>query len=209
MIARETWTFCSRSKQFVLRPHKWLRTGAAACWLALAALLAAPAMAYAQFGPSGIVDAVQKDYVAELRQMIIGGASPNTRTADGKPVLVVAAELNRENCVLILLYSGARPNDRDRSTGESALTAAARKGYMGIVSALLQAGADPDQSGPDGETPLILATINNHADVVEALIKGKADVNLTGYTGRTPLAEAEERNARKIADLLRAAGGTL
>ena len=45
-------------------------------------------------------------------------------------------------------------------------------------------------------------------DIVQALLAAKADPNLTDYAGATAIRYAEESRQKRVADALRAAGGS-
>ena len=172
--------------------------------LFMVALLAA-FPAHAQLFGGGMKDAIKNDDAADVRNQLVSGKSATAKDAEGTPMLVYAASLDRVLIGRLLLQSGARMNDKD-ATGETALTMAIRKGNRDFAKMLLDQEADPNVAGPNGETPLMVAIVTGSSDLVQALVNAKADVDAGDYTGRTPLAEAERRGLRRIVDILRKAG---
>lgn len=188
---------------------QWPRTNLRLVVIGLMAFLALTAgPARAQFGSgSELISAVRENLLAEARQSLIKGQSANTRTGDGTPVLILAAQLQHRTMGHLLLQEGARVNDRDKQ-GETALTTVTRNNDGAFAELLLAFSADPNVPGARGETPLIIAVSRGATDIVRLLISNGADVNLGDYTGRTPLASAEQGGMRGIAQLLREAGAT-
>jgi ankyrin repeat protein len=85
------------------------------------------------------------------------GMSPNTKDAEGIPVLTFAIGKNRTDVALLLISAGADPKARveDRSN----LWIAALAGRSKIVEALLSAGALANEEVQGGHTVLLAATI--------------------------------------------------
>jgi len=191
------------------RAHRSSFARCLVAFIALFAVLLSGAPVQAQlFGSGGsIPQAIKDDDPAAVQQQLLDGKSATAKDAEGTPLLVLAASLDRVLIGRLLLQKGARMNDKD-PTGETALTMAIRKGAHDFAKMLLDYGADPNVPGPNGETPLMVAIVTGSSDVVQALVNAKADVDTGDYTGHTPLAEAERRGNRRIAEILRKAGAT-
>ncbi len=79
--------------------------------------------------------------VEAARQMLLGGANPNSSTG-GMPPLVGAVQADNPEMVKLLLEHGANPNSKN-SRGDSAVLIAktAQHPNKAIIDFLLQAGA--------------------------------------------------------------------
>ncbi|MFW6313493.1 MAG: ankyrin repeat domain-containing protein [Spirochaetota bacterium] len=103
------------------------------------------------------------------------GLSPDTRSAEGVPILVCAVRGRSVEIVQRLLGEGADPNATCGRDGASALCEAASMGLETIVGVLLANGADPNQETGNGQTALMLASSQGHREVVDHLLSAHAN----------------------------------
>ena len=115
-----------------------------------------------------------------IRVLVQHDAPVNKANQNGNTALHVAAEMNEEDNVAVLLDAGANPRavNRDGLTPlQHFVEAGADVGR--VVDLLLDAGADPNQKTPEGYTPLHRALKTGGRDgkfeVVKALLAGNAD----------------------------------
>lgn len=110
--------------------------------------------------------------------LVAAGADPETRDADGRTPLLLAANSPFPDAVRALLSADVDPNARDRNGWTPLLLAAARttasKEDAEVITALLAAGADPNVSDRRGKTPLDHAREDRHVDAIAALLAAGA-----------------------------------
>jgi ankyrin repeat protein len=100
---------------------------------------------------------------SELRVLLDGGLDPNTKTAAGVTLLMLAVADPEK--VKLLVERGADVNARAKG-GATALTAAAPlEGNTEAIRSLLAAGADANLMTPTGATPLSLAATGDRTAV--------------------------------------------
>jgi ankyrin repeat protein len=153
------------------------------------------------FGDLPIVEAIRDNSLEATKTAIIDGASVHSRSADGTPVVVLAAAARNLDIVKLLIENGARLDDRSKKDDASALTLAAANGDLEIVTHLLDHKADIDLPGALGETALIKATRGRHNSVVKLLIERGASVEETDASGTTAL-EIAQRGGWKDTEAL-------
>lgn len=132
--------------------------------------------------------------------------SPNDRSNQGIPALIVAVESRNLEALHLLADAGARIDNRARRTDRTALTVAAGMGEAAIVRELLARGADVDMTGSGSEVALLKAARNGHAEILEILIEAGADLTETDLAGDSALNIAERNRHRQAAQVLRDAG---
>lgn len=111
-------------------------------------------------------------------------------------MVLVAAELDKRDCVNVLLANGAdikseyvegkkrfsdnRNNNAIIESGKNLLHCAAQNGNITLAKKVLEAGIDVNKPTKLGNTPLWFAITNNQIDMAELLIKSgaKLDENL-------------------------------
>lgn len=152
------------------------------------------------------VQAIERRDAELLQRQLMQGADPNTKLANGTPLIVLAGRQGFLRAVDLLLEHRARVDEADRG-GNTALMWAAELGHVEIIERLLQAGAHINRPNRDGLTPLIRAVQQGQTRAVEVLLSRGADPNITDYTGRSPMLWAKESRSRAIERLLREAGG--
>lgn len=87
-----------------------------------------------------------------VRTLLRNGCDPNTRDAEGRPMLAVAAGKAKTRAMSELLQAGADPNATDLQ-GRTAMHHAALAGFVSPINVLLGAGADPLAKDHQGRTP--------------------------------------------------------
>ena len=150
---------------------------------------------------SDMVKGAKNNSVGIMERGFIEGNSPNSRSREGDPVLIIVAENGYELGVRYLISRGARVNDRGLNS-RTPLGVAAAAGHDAIIGHLLKAGADPDKTGLRREVPLIRAARNGHLEAVKVLIENGAYPDDTDLTGRTALDWAREQRHRRIVSYL-------
>ena len=142
-----------------------------------------------------------------LKQLILHGASPSVRAADGQTPLGVALSSGRRDLADWLDWRqwplpgrALRPSD---------LPQAAVVGDADAVRRLLDLGMPIDTADAQGCTALLRAAGGGHRATVELLLSRYADPKLAARTGATPLSAAVSMRQVEIVDRLLAAGATL
>ena len=142
-----------------------------------------------------------------LKQLILHGASPEVRAADGQTPLGVALSSGRRDLadwldwrIWPLPGRALRPSD---------LPSAAVVGDADAVRRLLDLGMPIDSTDAQGCTALLRASGGGHRAVIELLLTRGADPKLAARTGATPLSAAVSMRQVEIVDRLLAAGATL
>lgn len=142
-----------------------------------------------------------------LKQLILHGASPNVRAADGQTPLGVALSSGRRDLADWLDWRHwPLPA---RALRASDLPQAAISGDADAVRKLLDLGMPVDTVDVQGCTALLRAAGGGHRATVELLLARGADPKLAAKTGATALSAAVSMRQVEIVDRLLAAGATL
>jgi len=158
-----------------------------------------------EFPPSfgEFLQALWKEDLARVENMLKAGIDPNTQTSLGNRPLLIAAKKRNQGLVEILIANGAKVDASDRN-GLTALMAAASMGLAENVRALISAGANVNARDEKGATPLIWAAISGHPQVVEILLAHGADGKVKNKDGLTALRLSKRINASRKASLAEA-----
>jgi ankyrin repeat protein len=174
---------------------------------ALLSLLASPASAQSDaIMGTPFISAVNRGNAREVEEMITSGEPVNQRDTYGRSALMLTVLDDHCNVTILLLKYGARTEYRDEE-GKTALMWAAAHGNLICLRALLLAHADVNAADKEGITALMMAASAGVREAVQELVEAKANVNATDYTGLTVLGYAVHARQKRIADILRAAGG--
>jgi ankyrin repeat protein len=149
-----------------------------------------------------LLAAIEEGDLDVLQHALSQGASPDTRSLEGEPVLVVAVRRNQAGILERLLREGARADARDEIGRTAVMWAAATDRSELIVALLAQHRDRADDVGPSGRTALIIAAEAGNVGSVEALLRCGADPDIRDDAGRTALDHARERGHWGIARLL-------
>lgn len=145
---------------------------------------------------------VRKGDLAAVSRHLASGASPDSTSRSGWPVLVEAAFADRTEVVLRLLQARAKV-DQSNPNGFTALHEAAKRGNVKLASELLRQGARIDALTQDGWTALHWATYMGHAQVASFLLEhGGATADAVDKAGKSSLMHAVERGRTAVALLL-------
>jgi len=104
---------------------------------------------------SVLEEAIGREATDLVQALLLGGADPNDKTADGTPLIVFAAGVAESEEVRLLLEHGADPNAPDEH-GWTALHAAADYIDWDMAEELLEHGARTDALW-NGDSPIDLA----------------------------------------------------
>lgn len=130
--------------------------------------------------------------VDTVRELLKGGASPNSRDSKGLPALLHAVSSQHEEIVGLLLSCGADPRTRltDREAklcNAPVANLAASSGNVGILKRLLDSGANPNDADESGLTPLMLASCEGNVKALECLIESGSRLDQKDASGYTAL----------------------
>lgn len=138
------------------------------------------------FGATSLHDAVYRDDVPLVKQLLAQGADAAATNRYGIAPLLLACGNGDSEMVALLLAAGADPNASGPG-GETALMNAARTGKAQPVSFLLKAGADVNAKERHRQTATMWAAAEGHTEVVKMLIQAGADFKTPVDSGFTPL----------------------
>ncbi len=132
-------------------------------------------------------------------------AQANALSADGFPVVALAAFLGHLEIVQYLAAHGADVNAAaTNGSSYNALTGAVTSGHAPVVQWLLEHGADANYRYSAGYSPLLTAAANGRVDIAKLLLAHGADPHATTSDGKSPLSLANERNHPEVAALFQA-----
>ena len=150
-----------------------------------------------------MVAAIRAGELDRVKSLAADGASLNTVTEAGTPLMVAVAQ-QQDRIAWYLLSEGANP-DLSTGDGETALMVAAGQGSRRLVQLLLSAGARVNAADAAGSTPVIRAAQNGHLSVVKVLLAAGANVNVSQH-GRSLLMHIVDSGDMLTAEMLLAAG---
>ena len=147
--------------------------------------------------------------VERLRELL--GSDPaiakeraNSSSADGWPLLHLAAAFADEPTVRLLLDAGADVNQISgtpmRNQPLHAVLALSKD--AGVTRLLIERGADVNAAQTAGYRPLHRAAVTGREDLVRLLLEAGADTTAKCDRGKTPAEYAHERGHDALAELL-------
>ncbi|GJL69615.1 MAG: hypothetical protein NPIRA06_22500 [Nitrospirales bacterium] len=136
-----------------------------------------------------LFEAVGRNDVAMVRQLLNQGASIHAQDGKGQTALLVAVDRNHVESAKVLIEAGADVNAQDRQLDSPFLLAGAR-GYLEIVKLTLEAKPDFAIYNRFGGTALIPACERGHVETVRRLLQTDVDINHVNRLGWTALLEA-------------------
>lgn len=146
------------------------------------------------------------DHVDAVEELLAAGADKDPRDGNGMTPLLLAANMNCEKVVRLLVASGADREARENRQGLRPIHFAAMMGHDAVIVALLEAQADKNALDSEGSSPLHYAAGAGHAGAVKVLLDAGADSTVR-LRGQTPLDVAVCKGHGAAADLLRVRGG--
>lgn len=162
-----------------------------------------------KFGRMELSDALSLADESVLRTMIKSGKDLKTaKTANGTPLLVKAARMNKIEVAKTLLDAGVDINAGSQYFG-TPLAVAIEDSVMSILEMLIGRGADVNHPARHGEYPLHLAAESGNVAAAELLIAAGAKVNIeTDGSGKsTPMHAAASGGHAEVIKLLAKHGG--
>jgi ankyrin repeat protein len=127
--------------------------------------------------------------LAEVKNLLRGGANVNARGSFGHTALMGAAVRGHTDTVRLLVKRGADVNAKG-GTGRTALIEAAAEGYTNTVRVLLENGAEVNAKDNDGWSALFWAAFSGRTETVRALLEKGAEVNTKNNFEDSPLIQA-------------------
>jgi ankyrin repeat protein len=123
------------------------------------------------------------------------------RTYANEPALLMAARLQYEGILRLLIQGGVRASCTSID-GETALHVAAEEGHIEILRTLLGRGAPLELKDRSGLTPLVRAARSGVKSTVESMMWYNADLNSRDNHGQSVLAWAADRGHLAVVELL-------
>jgi ankyrin repeat protein len=152
---------------------------------------------------TALMEAVQANDVAQVRNLIAQGADVSTLDENQDAPLIMAAYKGYTDIVRLLLEAGADITAVDPGMKATALHAAAYAGRTAAARLLIEHGIDIDKQGPyNGYTALHDAIWQNNVETAEVLIDAGANLDIKSNAGETPLALAKSHNRQAIIALI-------
>lgn len=147
-----------------------------------------------------LMDAVNRDDVAEVRALLAAGAAVDERFPilngfnDDHTALLVAARDGHTEIARLLLESGADVNATEPTFGAVPLHKAVYNGHVALTRMIASwPGVDLNfQGATNGYTPLHDSLWHGYEDCARALLDAGAALHLVGHDGKTPLDLAVE-----------------
>ena len=151
-----------------------------------------------------LCDAVAKNDVQLVKDLLQGGYSIDEQDNDGNTPLHIAAELGFPALIKMLVAAGASTEIHGGDLDATPLHIAIACGQTAAALTLLDLGADVNAVGAYGTTALEIAARNNEIKVMLALIRRGAKIDARSESGWTPLhVAAGFNNPMAIAVLVR------
>ena len=156
----------------------------------------------------GLLDAVDKGNIEEVKRQLASGADVNAHGAVGFPINQ-ATQFGHKAIIELLISKGADVNVKDIQ-GFTPLHRVAFDGHVKMAELLIEKGAELNVKNGWHSTPLVEAALGNQLELVKLLISKGADVNLVDNRNQTALDRVSGpvgTGNKEIADLLRKHGG--
>jgi ankyrin repeat protein len=152
---------------------------------------------------SALMNAVNKNNVSLVKQLIADGANVNELDSNQDAPLVMAAYKGFNEIVKLLLEAGADVRAVDPGMKATALHAAAYAGRTEAARLLIEHHIDINKQGPyNGYTALHDAIWQDNIDIVKLLLAANADLTLLSNDEKSPLDFARSKNRKEIIALI-------
>ena len=140
--------------------------------------------------------------IPKIQANIAAGADVNYK-ANGRPMLVWAAQSNNPEIVKILIAAKADVNGADEGLGHTPLMRAVETQSIEVVKILLEAKANPNAESLRGESVLSMAIQTAKPEFVEAIVQAGADVKKISKDGDSPVLAAAQLNLPESAAIIK------
>jgi ankyrin repeat protein len=162
-------------------------------------------------GRTPVLLATLARHVPTVRLLIDRGANVNAQDRQRDSAFLLASAQGLTEIVRATLGAGADVASTNRYGG-TGLIPACERGHLETVRLLLSTPIDVNHVNDLGWTALLETVVlgdggATYVQIARLLLARGAQVNLADREGVTPLRHAERRGQRRVADLLRAAGG--
>ncbi len=124
----------------------------------------------AETGDSALHIVVRRSDAAWLGFLLQADANPNSRDRDGSTPLLVAATIDFEDGVRVLIAVHAQVDLANR-LGETPLLKAVQRRSLTVARLLLEAGANPDATDNSGNSPRSVALADTRGGPLTRLLK--------------------------------------
>lgn len=147
--------------------------------------------------------ALKKGKADLMAPLLEKGVSANALDKHGRPILFLAVEIKRADCVQLLLKHGAAVAVQDKKAHVTPLHIAATQGTADIVKLLIDApGCDLNAQDKAGDTALHLACGRGFVEIVRLLVEKGADLTITNAKYQPAAQLAAKKNKREVLTLL-------
>ena len=151
-------------------------------------------IADAATGHTVLIEAIEKQDMVRLEQLLEAGASPNKAGKDGRaPLHHAALSGNAAICNMLLEY-GAAVNPRDKQLQTPLFEALKAPDPVAMLNFLLEAGLDADIANAAGRIPLHAAAESGTTATIRRLLESTGNPNRPDSKGFQPLHVACEKN---------------
>ncbi|TFH33112.1 MAG: ankyrin repeat domain-containing protein [Anaerolineales bacterium] len=152
------------------------------------------------------ISAIYRNDIAEIKNIIHGGADINEIDKDGRTVLMhaVLAEKADMKIIELLIEAGADVNAYDSDQGWTAIHFAAREQRYELVKVLIENGARVDPTDRYGNTPLWRCVMHASPNitVLQLLLQNGADPEKENRNGISPKNVADRIGNQEVSTLL-------
>jgi ankyrin repeat protein len=143
---------------------------------------------------SFIFECIKSNHKDELIDLIHSGVNLEVKNKDRETPLQVAAALNSQDIVKILIEAGAKiESPRLISQLAESVTSEISEFPVEVLEILVEAGLDINYPGEDGDTLLMEATMENNLPLVKKLVELGADPNRINKYGDFALSSTRNK----------------
>lgn len=128
-----------------------------------------------------LIKAIKNCYDDEVAKLLRQEANPNAKNADGRPMLMLAAQSGKQSVIKLLVSA-----DADIDATDNQLRTPLFYAYeYAVAKLLIRRGATINKRDSNGDTPLIHAVTRGKTNLTRALLEANADTTLRGSKGKT------------------------
>lgn len=149
--------------------------------------------------------AVREGDLPRVKELLAGGADPNTKDGDGWTTLMFATVKGHMEVARALLGAGADVRAKN-AKGWTALRFAVSMDDTEAIRLLLEGGADVNDIDNEGDTALMQAAREKSIESLKLLLAHGADTGIRNYSGETALKIAARHGHPDIVHCLNEAG---